>query len=261
MPQVQVVQPGYSFGGELGQALGGGISQGLSNELTSYYQGKQRQQQMEGLAPIFEQLGLPKQGVEQLIKSGLAPEQAIAAAAIYQKQRASQAAEQARMQPEIEEKEKANEVINDMADLVEKGNLGKATAWNQLFEYGRQDRALYDTLAVNLEKELVKRVGKGTLSQKRFAYIQKLLPSSSNTDATNRGKLKAIAKELGLSINNSEFLRAIGDRGKESAEEPSSFGAGKIVLTDPQSGKSFYPTSEEDVREAKKAGWKVSGGK
>ncbi len=70
MPQVQILQPGYSFGGELGKALGGGISQGLSEglskQLSDMY--KQKEQIEKNKQFIFKNLPevLKRRGLEDI---------------------------------------------------------------------------------------------------------------------------------------------------------------------------------------------------
>lgn len=202
-----MIEPNPSFGSQLGQALGGGIGQGLHQQMVQMFEQKQRQKQLSGLTPILKQLGLPDQGIKELTDSGLDPKDVLSFAShvapIYAKAQEEKNAASL-------EKQGTEDVVNQMVDLLETGTLGKANAMNQLFAYGRHNRALYDELALNIEKNLVQMVGKGTLQKNRFDYLRKLLPSSNNTDATNRGKLQAIAKEFKINIANPEFWRKVG---------------------------------------------------
>lgn len=94
-------------------------------------------------------------------------------------------------------KERLQSVWNDMSATLKKGKLG-LIPYSKLTEQGREDRSYFDTLGVELEGIGKEMVSKGILSQARFNYLLKNIPASGNTDASNRGKLKAWAKILDL---------------------------------------------------------------
>ena len=85
-----MLEPGYSFSSELGKAIGGGFGEGLSEGISKYYKGKENQRQMEALSPLFKEFGLPKENVQQLIKSGLKPSEALQVAKLYHDNASSQ---------------------------------------------------------------------------------------------------------------------------------------------------------------------------
>lgn len=111
----------------------------------------------------------------------------------YQKWKEGRVAEQAKVQG----KEDLQETWNDLAKTLKGGNLG-ITRLSKLTSKGREDRSYFDTLAVQIESIGKDLVSKGVLSQARFNYLLKNIPSSTDTDATNRGKLRAWAKALKL---------------------------------------------------------------
>ena len=71
----------------LGAGLGGGIQQGIGQ----YLQQKEQRRQAEGFRPIFQQLNVPKAGVDQLLSAGLSAENLIKIASNIQENNALQA--------------------------------------------------------------------------------------------------------------------------------------------------------------------------
>lgn len=112
------------------------------------------------------------------------------------------------------------------------------------------DRAEFESQKTSLIAALRDKVNKGVLTNQKFRFIvRELLPSHGDRVAVKQRKLKAIGEQLGLDTGALGF----------SSEESEIYGKGKITLIDPKTGQSFYPSSLEDVKEAKKAGWKVKG--
>lgn len=134
-------------------------------------------QRQETIAPLLQQL-LKTQGAQEIQNQKSAA-----------KQQEKQAAEQ-------KEHEDISQTVNSLLDELETGKVGKFNQYNKLTSKGREHRAYFDELALGVEKRLATMVGKGVLSQARFAYLLKNLPKSSDTDATNRGRLKALAEEF-----------------------------------------------------------------
>lgn len=203
-------QPRQTGLGYIAQQLGEGLGGGLQSGVDKYFVEKQNKQKAQGLAPIFEQLGMEKEKIDQLLGSGLSPEQLIPIADLAQKQQQYQQKQQAELEEKEGPRREVGNVINEMVDILEGGTLGKANAMNQLFAYGRHNRGLYDELALRIEKELAGMVGKGALSKARFDYLLKNLPKSSYTDATNRSKLQGLAKIFGTTIDNPDFWKKVG---------------------------------------------------
>ena len=194
---VQILEKGPSFSDELISTLG----QGLKN-----YQGYQAQKNDEQLIGSLNNPNLSD--IERIgIASKLSPERQQAFLPLYSdvlqtqnKQKVQQnEANIKQQQAQLEEMRANEEVLGTIDELSEKLVEGGTGFWNQfntVFPKGREKRAYFDNLSVGIEKRLVEMVGKGTLSKERFKYIQGLLPKASDTDATNRGKLKALAKEF-----------------------------------------------------------------
>jgi len=61
-------------------------------------------------------------------------------------------------------------------------------------------------LSSSLEAALLPLVNKGVLSRERFKYLVGLLPKSTNTVATNKGKMKALRREFGMEMKSSPTI-------------------------------------------------------
>lgn len=142
--------------------------------------------------------------------------------------------------------EDISQSVNSLIDKLESGEVGKFNQWNQLFAKGRENRAYFDVLAVGIESRLAQMLGKGTLNQKRFDYLMGLLPKASNTDATNRGKLKAFVEEFKVNAKNPEY-RSSNDAQQEQSD-------GKYLVS-PTGKRVFIP--KDQVEAALKAGGKL----
>ncbi len=95
--------------------------------------------------------------------------------------------------------------LNDITNEIEKGYSGLANYYNKFSSAGRQSRAYIDEKSLAIERKLADMVGKGTVSQKKFDYIVSKLPSSNASDATNRGRLKALSEEFKVELRNPKF--------------------------------------------------------
>lgn len=153
------------------------------------------------------------------------------------------------------EKEEVGQTINALTDQLMKGGTGTGvTHFNKLVPWGRESRAYFDELALGIEKRLAGMVGKGALSQARFDYLKHNLPSSSNSDATNRGKLKALAEEFKVDINNPEFRKKVGIDQKRVEPVGRGKSQGRVVVS-PSGKKVMVPDDQVDA--AIKAGGKL----
>lgn len=96
----------------------------------------------------------------------------------------------------MEEQSKLTATIGELVNTIPFVGPGK---WANYFsEEGREKRQYFDTLSMQLEEIAAGMVGRGTLSQRRFQYLLKNLPSSTKTQAANRGALKAWSQVLGV---------------------------------------------------------------
>ncbi len=153
-----------------------------------------------------------------------------------------------RQAEELEEAKLNQEVqgtINELADKVVEGDVGVFSNLNKLTSKGRETRAYFDELSVGIEKRLAAMVGKGALSEKRFAYLQKLLPNSNDTLATSRGKLKALAKEFKGGVPNA-FQEE--EKKKESAKtakrQKIAATQGKVIIISPSGEEVQIPKDQ-----------------
>jgi hypothetical protein len=233
---VQVLPYLPSFGEKLGTALGG-----LAGNVAQGFQQRAAQSRDQDILNqlLSQQNASPLQQIKSF--SSLSPQAQQSLTPIFthfldmQKVQGVQQAEQAeKKQAEAQEHEDISELINEASDEVAKGRLGVGiTKLNKLTSKGRESRAYFDELALGIEKRLANMVGKGALSVPRFEYLKKNLPSSNNTDATNRGKLRALAKEFKVDIQ-----KGIAKESKLGSESQ-----GKVVIS-PSGKRVVIPESE-----------------
>lgn len=153
-------------------------------------------------------------------------------------------------QEQQQEHQDISELINESVNELMNGNLGFFNQYNKATSKGRESRAYFDELALGIEKRLATMVGKGALSVPRFEYLKKNLPSSSNTDATNRGKLRALSKEFKSEIKNPEFVKIL----EGSSESQPAQSNGRFLIS-PSGKRVFIP--EDKVEQALASGGKL----
>ena len=254
MPAIQELTPNPSFGSQLGQQLGSGISEGIGASLNQMLQQKQSRSQLKGLTPLLQQAGLDERQINEVVSSGLDPKIVAQSA---QNLIRTKGAEDIKSE---QQKRITQDSFDRMAELLKGKNLGLGS---KIIGYARpkvaEDVAEFESLNGALESALVERVNKGTLSNTRFKYItETLLPKPTDREAVIRGKLKALAKELDL--DPSVLIGESKEGVSEESESEEIFGGGKIELTNPKTGESFYPKNKEQVNKAKSLGWKVTRG-
>lgn len=209
--------------GSLVQGLGLGMQQSLPSigEMISNSQRqKARQQQIqqilgmgtgpkntmegiEGTLSEYEPSGLEITPEKILAISEIDPQMASTMSKIY----AGQEKERIGKQKLSEEKKLGQQSFDRMAELLNMGNLGFGSEVKGKVFGGKtaEDVGEFNSLSGALESMLVDRVSRGTLSNARFKYItETLLPKPTDREATIRGKMKGLARELGL---NSEVLQ------------------------------------------------------
>lgn len=206
MTQVQVLPYVPSFGERLGQV----IPEAGANLFQGYLQGKQNRADQQVLQDLVSNPNLtPLQVIAQAGR--LSPKSQASLSPLFSHfvtaQQNQLAKQQSAQQEASQEHEEVSETINSLADELMEGRVGKFNQYNKLTSKGRESRAYFDELALAIEKRLANMVGKGALSKARFDYLKKNLPSSDETDATNRGKLRALAKEFKVDIQNPSFKK------------------------------------------------------
>lgn len=264
MPAPFILPPNPGFGSQLGQALGGGISQGIGVSLNQFLEQKQLQQknqslmqalglgspQGQGINPEIATAGkemksggLPKLSQEQLLAASIQnPALAPALGAIYKNQ-----------QKEIKESEdiqRGQDSLDRMAQILNEGKIGFGSKTKGKIFGGKtaEDVGEFESLTGALESLLVDKVSRGTLSNSRFRYItETLLPKPNDRDATIRGKIKALSKELGLKLPELKPQKA-----KKSMQSQS---GDFVLMQDPNGVVRKIPKSQ--AIEAQRAGGKL----
>lgn len=128
MPQVQVLGGIPSFGEELGRALGSGVGTGITKSLEEFHKHKQNRQALEGLTPFLEKLGIPKEGINQLISSGLDPTLVSNLASHFGQQQAKVNVEQSKQLRKKEEEQapvrQGLNILNRQREILASKQLG-----------------------------------------------------------------------------------------------------------------------------------------
>lgn len=188
-----------SPGARIGTGFGQGMSEGLQLLVQQKLKSIQQQKQNEAL----EALGLPANLSPEFQKEFLKQK--------IKNQESAQNREREKLEKseeEIKEKSHLNNIIGELEELTSKVGPGKLLSL--LTPKGRSAKGEYDTLALGLENYAKEMVGKGVMSKERFVYLTKRLPSSTNTEAKNRGILKGWRKNLKLT--EEEFQDKYGNQ-------------------------------------------------
>ena len=264
MPGLQALQGIPSFGGQLGQALGGGLSQGIGMALSQMLEQKQQQSKTKAL---FDALGLgsiqqqntpsqisnqatqgqggklPQLTQEQLLAASIQnPALAPALGAIYKNQQ--------KEAKESQDKNLGQQSLDRMAQILNEGEIGLGSKVKGKVFGGKtaEDVGEFESLTGALEALLVDKVSRGTLSNSRFKYItETLLPKPNDRDATIRGKIKALSKELDLKLPELKSKKAI----KKGSSQSSEF----VFMQDPNGIVRKIPKNQ--AIEAQRAGGKL----
>ena len=220
MPQIQIIpgSPGFGsqLGAALGQGLGGGINQGISFALSQMLEQKAQQQKTSQLLGALglgsAQPGLEAQaGIETARPSSskmpnLTQEQVLAGSIINPALAPALSSIYKNQQKEAKDaqsEETAQHSLDRMSELLSQGKLGLGSKMKGKVFGGETAESVgeFESLSGALEAQLVDKVSRGTLSNARFKYItETLLPKPNDREATIRGKLKALSKELNLQL-------------------------------------------------------------
>jgi hypothetical protein len=261
----QLPDPGVQSAQAIAQLFGGGLSQGIGAGLSAMLEEKKQQQKTKAL---FDALGLGQpqkmnQSAEitnqgKQIQGGKLPqltqEQILAASiqnpglaptlsAIYKNQQKESA--------ESQQKEIGQYSLDRMAKIVDEGKIGLGSKIKAKAFGGKtaEDVGEFESLSGALEAMLVDKVSRGTLSNARFKYItETLLPKPNDRDATIRGKLKALAKELDLKTPE---LKPSTSAKKESSLSKKDF----VLMQDPNGIIRKIPKNQ--AIQAQQAGGKL----
>jgi hypothetical protein len=140
-----------------------------------------------------------------------------------------------------------------MAELLKSKKLGVGSKLKGQVFGGETAEAVgeFESLTGALESMLVDRVSRGTLSNTRFKYItETLLPKPTDRQATIKGKMKALARELNLDPSV-----LTGEKQEKSQMQKASKGHQLMVSPDGQIGE----VETKNVKEAISKGYKLHG--
>ena len=206
MPAYQEIQAPVDPMAQSAFNFGQGFSDRFKKNQEMQQQQDIRTRETDELKRIFSELG-PEAGPEDVIKSmfssrGISPERAktVGELIITSREKASKAREEKGL-VSAARRSGLQDSFNRMSSILKGGSTGLVPG---VFPKAREDRSEFDGLAANFEAALMPLVSKGALAKPRFDYLMSLLPKSNNTDATNRGLMKALAREFGLDISKLE---------------------------------------------------------
>ncbi len=120
--------------------------------------------------------------------------------------------EEIKQEEQAEGKQRAQQVFNELSDLVKGGNVGFGSGIKGSIPYlganNAKDTGKFNSLTGGLEAILVDLVSRGTLSNARFKYItETLLPKPTDRDNEIIGKLEGLA--VLLDLDASELTQGI----------------------------------------------------
>lgn len=237
--------PSLNFGQALMQGLRNSLPGGLAQLSQNMQEARQRKQaSVEGRA-LAKMHGLGEDESEAF--SRLSPETIRTMAPQLAKNLFSKKEENAIVQ----------DSFNEMANILKKGNIGRGSGIKGFFGgETAKDAAYFNSLKASLIAAVRDRVNKGVLSNQKFQYIvNELLPQSTDLEDTIEGKLRGIAKELGLDASalgieeGDQKEASQKPREKESSKEP-------IVRVKAPDGK-IWRVPKNRVQAAIEAGGKV----
>lgn len=186
MPSLQALNAVPSFSSKLGEALGGGISQGIGANLNQFMQ--QKKQMTTGTA-LAEYLGKP----EMASALGQLPEQIqveIAKGHLRNKQEDQSSTEAAQSS------------INRLSELSGEISASPLPTWAHGAE-SAAEREEFETQKLSLVAAIRDKVNKGVLTNQKFQFILDSLPKHGDRKAVKQRKLKAVADQLKLSLPGS----------------------------------------------------------
>ena len=224
---VQILEE-EDFGANIARGLGKGLQNPLQTLLQTKVQRMNEREKLKNLSSILSPS--PGESSEEEIEIG--PGQLIA---LEQQYPGSGKILQEHMKVKKAEKEKKDDLLKvekSLANMLKVlPEVGPGKALNRLSSKGRASRQYFDSLGLNLEQIGATMVGKGVLSKPRFEFLLKNLPSSSKTQAANKGAIKAWSEILGIELpqlSSDDFLEE--ENVKETIELPTSKGEETLTI-------------------------------
>jgi len=259
---------------EQGGALSGlvrGAGLGLQQAMPTIAEmilGRQKQKQQAKLLESIFGTSQPQASFDEMLSLEqkpsqpkgfeITPEKILALEAAGEHQMAStlatiysgQEKERAQKQKLAQEQKAGQDSFDRMAELLKSKELGLGSKVKGQVFGGKTAEAVgeFESLSGALEAMLVDRVSRGTLSNARFKYItETLLPKPNDREATIRGKLKGLARELDLDPSVLE--------GKVKKEVSPEKEEGFVMMQDPEGNIRKIPRNK--AIEAQRAGGKL----
>lgn len=188
------------------QGLGTGVGTGLQQSLADFHQKQQSKKELKGILPLLKDAGveLSPEDEKYFIESGLPVDKLIPfAGAVGRQKEAREIKEKASREKELklqEDKKRLASTFSRLVDLTKSPNIGIRTNPKQfLGSKAVEEQSEFTSLKAELVGSLRELVNRGALTNQKFNYIvNTLLPQHNDRQASIRGKLKGIAKILGV---------------------------------------------------------------
>lgn len=262
---MQILQEPNSAWGNFGAGLGQGLAQSIPS-ISDMILNRKKQQQINEILfgtkdpqkQVYDQLNLEPHSQGQEMRQErpeveITPEKIFAlqqldpalASTMASLYKGTEKAKQSKME-EQEQRDISQKSFDRMSELLKGGKLGFGSKARSFVGGGQtaEDVGEFESLSGALEAMLVDKVSRGTLSNARFKYItETLLPKPTDRQATIKGKMKALAKELNL--NPDALERSMG---KSSGSE-------FVLMKDPQGNVRRIPRNQ--AKAAQQAGGKL----
>lgn len=252
MPGIQLLSRSDrrpSFSQQLAQGLGSGITQGIGQSLTQMYEKKKNIGQLEGLSPMFEQLGVPKEGIEKLVQSGVDPQVAIAMAGHIGTLKKQQQKMDLEKEQRVSPLKRGLKLVERQEELLSRGNLGpKAGRPGQapkllsaMSKEGQKDRSEYEQIGkalISLGSNIPIR------NQQEFNVLAERFYDPTLTESEIKGTIDGIRRVISEGLNEEGIsLDSLSSKGEQ--------GSSKKTLTVDMAEK-FLKAANGDKEKARK---------
>lgn len=188
-------------------SLASRLAQSVGKSLAEKFSGTQKAQ---SLAPLFQQLGLEEQDIDKLISGGLQPKELLDTAKAL-------SAHQGRKKENTQLQTAVNDTFSRLWDLS--GQLGY-TPFSPRFSGDTEEREEFESNKAVLIGAIRDLFNKGILTNQKLQLILNSLPKHGDTQKQKKGKLKGIARQLGLEIPGTQEKEAEAEEGFVIMETP-----------------------------------------
>jgi len=162
----------------------------------------QMRSKSQALSPLFEQLGLTENEINQLMGGGLAPQELLETAKVIGSRKAQK-------KEDLASQKETQDAFNRLWELSSQIGFSPLPPGAS---FNAEKRAEFESLKGSLVGALREMVNRGALTNQKFKYItEQLLPSHGDREATKKGKMKGIARVLGLEIEDTPEKEAVAE--------------------------------------------------